>query len=137
MDQQTIRNIAERFIHELHAIEDGDSHGVNRIVDLFADDAQLSNPIIEREGAPRSGREQIAAFWQNYRTTFKDIHSEFSDVTASDRAAGLFWRSTGTHLTGSPVDYEGVSLLELDDRGKIARFKGYFDSNQITTKAPV
>ena len=137
MDQQNVRLTAERFIHELHAIEDGDSEGIDRIVDLFADDAQLSNPIIERDGAPRSGREQIAAFWQNYRTTFKDIHSEFFDVTASERAAGLFWRSTGTHLTGSPVDYEGVSRLEFDDSGKIARFKGYFDSRQMTTSAPV
>ncbi len=135
MDQQTAQQTAERFINALHAIENGDQAGIDRIVDLFADDAQLSNPIIQRDGPPRAGREQIAAFWQNYRTTFKDIHSEFFDVTSSNRAAGLFWRSTGTHLTGSPIDYEGVSLLEFDDSGKIARFQGFFDSSKVVTKA--
>ena len=135
MEQNNTRQGAERFIAELHSIEGGDADGIARIVELFADDAQLSNPIIEREGGPRAGREQIAAFWQNYRATFRDIHSEFFDVTSSDRAAGLFWRSTGTYLTGSPIDYEGVSLLEFDEGGKIARFKGFFDSSQIATRA--
>ena len=134
MDQQTARHTAEHFINALHSIENGDREGIGRIVALFADDAQLSNPIIQRDGAPRTGRDEIATFWENYRTTFKNIHSEFFDVTASERAAGLFWHSTGTHLTGSPIDYEGVSLLEFDDAGKIARFKGYFDSSKVATK---
>lgn len=132
MDQQQIKGIADRFITELHSIEDGDAAGVDRIVDLFADNAELTNPIIERDGSERTGRDQIAEFWREYSTTFKNIHSEFFDITASDHSAGLFWRSTGTNATGQPLEYEGVSLLELDDTGKIARFKGFFDSRQVT-----
>jgi ketosteroid isomerase-like protein len=135
MDQQQVKGIADRFITELHCIEDGDAAGVDRIVDMFADNAELSNPIIEREGSSRNGRNQIAEFWREYRTTFKNIHSEFFDVTASDHSAGLFWRSTGTSATGQPLTYEGVSLLVLDEAGKIARFKGYFDSRQTTMES--
>jgi ketosteroid isomerase-like protein len=132
MDQQQVKGIADRFITELHSIEDGDAAGIDRIVEMFADDAELTNPLIEREGSSRSGRDQIAEFWREYNTTFKNIHSEFFDVTASDHSAGLFWRSAGTNANGQPLEYEGVSLLVLDDAGKIAQFKGYFDSRQIT-----
>lgn len=134
MDQQQVNSIAQQFIAELHAIEEGDANGIERIVEMFADDARLSNPIIERDGNERSGREQIADFWRNYCTSFKEIHSDFFEVTASDHSAGLFWRSTGTDANGQPLTYEGVSLLTLDDAGKIQEFKGFFDSRQVTIK---
>ena len=132
MDQQQVKGIAELFITELHCIEDGDAAGINRIVDMFSDSAELANPIIERNGSGRTGRDQIADFWREYSAAFQHIHSEFFDITASDHSAGLFWRSTGTNATGQPLEYEGVSLLELDDTGKIARFKGFFDTRQVT-----
>lgn len=134
MDQKQARASADRFIDTLHAIEGGDTTGIDRMVELFAENAELTNPIIERAGSPRSGRNQVATFWQNYRASFTDIQSEFYDITSSERAAGLFWRSTGTLATGAPLAYEGVSLLEFDDTGKIARFKGYFDSDQVVAK---
>lgn len=135
MDLQQVKSIADRFITELHRIEDGDAAGIDRIVDMFADNAELTNPLIERDGGSRSGRDQIAGFWRDYQTAFKDIHSEFFDVTASDHSVGLFWRSAGTNTTGQPLEYEGVSLLVLDESGKIARFKGFFDSRQIAVPA--
>ena len=99
---------------------------------MFADNAELTNPMINRDGSGRTGHDQIADFWREYSTAFKNIHSEFFDITASDHSAGLFWRSTGTNANGQPLEYEGVSLLDLDDNGKIARFKGFFDSRQVT-----
>lgn len=50
-------------------------------------------------------------------------------------SAGLFWRPAGTNAHGQPLQYEGVSLLELNEDGKIARFNGFFDSKQITMQS--
>lgn len=136
MDQQQVRTIADSFITRLHHLEAGDPAGVNEIVDMFADDAELSNPIIERDGSNRRGRAGIEQFWREYGSVFGNIHSEFIDVTASDHSAGLFWKSQGTDPSGRPLEYEGVSLLMLDDNGKIKQFKGYFDSRQIQANAP-
>ncbi len=132
MDQQQAKAIADRFIEELHRIEDGDPAGIDSMVELFADNAELSNPLIERQGSSRKGHDQIEKFWREYRATFDTIRSDFFDVTASDHSAGLFWRSAGNSANGQPLEYEGVSLLVLDEAGKIARFKGFFDSRQIT-----
>jgi len=131
MNQDQAKTQASYFIHQLQQLEDGNPAAIDTLVELFADNAHLSNPLIEREGRERVGRDEIAAFWRTYRATFGSIHSEFFDVTASERCAGLFWRSAGTGPLGQPLDYEGVTLLEFDDSGKIARFRGYFDSEKV------
>lgn len=135
MNQQQAKSIADRFIAEVHRVEEGDAGGIDNLVEMFADNAELTNPIIEHDGGNRTGRDEITEFWREYSTTFGKLHSEFFDVTASDHSAGLFWRTSGTDASGRPLEYEGVSLLMFDDAGKIARFKGYFDSRQMTFKA--
>jgi hypothetical protein len=137
MDQQQARHMADRFIAELHRVEEGDAVGIDTLADMFADNAELTNTLIEEEGGSRTGREKIAGFWREYTASFGNIHSEFFDVTTSDHSAGLFWRSTGTDAAGQPMAYEGVSLLVFDEAGKIVRFKGYFDRRQTTSKVQI
>lgn len=134
MDQQQVRQLADRFINELHRVEDGDTAGIDDLVNMFADNASLTNSILQHESGERTGRDEVAHFWHEYSTSFGKVHSDFVDVTASDHSAGLFWRSTGTDPAGKPLEYEGVSLLVFDDAGKISQFKGYFDSRQLTLK---
>lgn len=128
MDQEQVRQIANVFIDQLHRLEEGDPAGVNNMVGLFHDDAELSNPLIEHDGPSRVGREEITRFWQEYKSSFHDIHSEFTDVTTSPHSAGLFWHSSGTDANGRPLEYKGVTQLILDESGKIRAFTGYFDS---------
>lgn len=135
MDQQQAKHIADRFIAELHRVESGDEAGVDNLVDMFSDDAKLTNPVIQRKKGQRSGRDEIADFWREYRASMGDAHSEFFDVTASDHSAGLFWRTRGTNAAGQNLEYEGVTLLMFDDNGKIASFKGFFDSQEMTFAA--
>jgi ketosteroid isomerase-like protein len=104
----------------------------DQIADMFADDAELTNPVMKRDGGARRGRGEIAEFWQQYVSAFGDIRSEFYDVTTSDHSAGLFWKSTGKSPAGEDLAYDGVSLLAFDDEGKIARFQGFFDSRQLS-----
>lgn len=135
MNPQIIRDAAQRFIGRLDRLEQGEPGAADELTALFADDAHLSNPIIEREGGERVGRDAIAAFWQAYRGNFGDIHSEFLDITAGEQSAGLFWRSEGAGRDGQPLAYEGVTLLQFDEGGRITRFKGYFDPDRVRLKA--
>jgi ketosteroid isomerase-like protein len=133
--QQT-QALAQRFIHALNHLEDQGAAALDELLDLFADDARLRNPMLQREQRELQGREDIAGFWREYRESFADIHSDFSEVTANEHAAGLFWHSHGTDKTGKPIDYDGVTLLRLDDRGRIADFQGYYDTRELVTEAP-
>lgn len=135
MDEQQAKLIANRFIEQLHRLEDGDMAVADQLADMFADTAELTNPAIERNGRSLlHGRDRIAAFWRQYSDTFGEIHSEFFDVTTSDHSAGLFWRSTGTNPSGEALEYDGVSLLVFDQTGKIARFQGFFDTRRLAIK---
>lgn len=133
MNDRQIRDLADRFIQQLHQLEEGGIQGADALAALFSDDAELSNSIIESDGAKtrREGREAIAQFWREYRESFQTIQSEFDDITASDRSAGLFWSSSGSDAKGQPLRYEGVSLLTFDETGKINHFKAYFDKTQV------
>lgn len=135
MDKQQIRTKADSFIQCLHQVEDGDPQAVDALMEMFADDAELSNPVAERNGRAYRGRDAVERFWREYRHLFREVHSEFIDVTASDHSVGLFWRSNGVDASGARLEYEGVSLLVFDDQGKIRRFQGYFDSNSLHHRA--
>ena len=128
MNPEQVRQMAHRFIDQLHKLEEGDPAGIDEMVGLFSEDAQITNPLIEQEAGQRAGAEEVARFWKEYKSSFRDIHSEFTDVTVSPQSAGLFWESRGTDPNGRPLVYKGVSRLVLNDAGKIRAFTGYFDS---------
>jgi ketosteroid isomerase-like protein len=123
---------AQRFIDALHDLEQNGESSVDDIAALFSDDAQLTNSALALTDGGYAGREGVRAFWTEYRKQFGDIRSRFSHVTSSDDAAGLFWRSEGNYADGAPMGYDGVSLLVFNDEGKIASFRGYFDTRELS-----
>lgn len=133
MDDQQVKGLADQFIGRLHQLEEGGITDAEALAELFSEDAELSNSIIEADGAKtrRGGRDEIVRFWREYRESFQAIRSEFIDVTANDHSAGLFWTSDGSDANGQVLRYEGVSLLTFDESGKIKHFKAYFDQGQL------
>lgn len=131
MDQQQTRDLAQTFIDALHTLEQGSVDDVDALVALFSDDARLINAALKLAGDERRGQDGARSFWQEYRRTFGEAYSEFFQVTTSDDAAGLFWTTKGTGNDGQPMEYDGVSLLVFDDQGKIARFRGYYDTREL------
>ena len=119
----------QQFIDALHRLEA--QREVEPIAELFGDDAELANPVLD---APLRGREGAQRFWTSYREAFGDIGSSFRHVAQDDGAALLEWTSRGTFADGTPFEYEGVSVLEMRDGG-IARFRTYFDPTLLRHRA--
>lgn len=55
------------------------------------------------------------------------IRSEFTHLGEGEGGAVLEWRSRGQLVDGEPIQYSGVSLLELDG-GRVGRFRTSDDS---------
>ena len=123
---------AQQFIDALHALETGTDAAAEQISALFSDDAVLTNAALNLVDKEYTGREGVREFWQAYRGLFADIYSEFAHVTSDTDAAGLFWTSKGTYADGKPVEYDGVSLLVFGADDKISRFRGYYDTRQLS-----
>ena len=117
--------MAERFIAALGRLEA--ERDADALVALYADDAETGNV-----NAPHgfSGPDGARKFWTEYRGTFGEMKSEFRNrIDAGDRIA-LEWTTTGTSVEGEPVEYSGVSIIEVQG-DKVARFLAYFDPSAL------
>ncbi|GAB4198040.1 MAG: hypothetical protein OHK0022_16810 [Roseiflexaceae bacterium] len=127
---------AQRFIDALHALEQGDEGQVEQIVALFSEEARLTNAALQLIGRKHQGREGARTFWTEYRRSFREIYSEFFQITSNDEAAGLFWTSKGSDPDGNPFSYDGVTLLVFDGDGLIRLFRGYYDTREMSRSVP-
>ena len=119
----------QAFIEALRELEE--TNDLERMVALFDDSAEISNPM---DATPHHGRDGARRFWRTYRDSFEQIHSDFSRIVESDDAAMLEWTSRGVLRGDRPIDYSGVSVLELRD-GKVRRFRTYFDARPFEQPA--
>jgi limonene-1,2-epoxide hydrolase len=118
--------VARKFIEALARLEA--ERDLETITALFAEECEVGNVT-----APEKfhGREGAREFWgAKYRDTFGEVESSFRNVFASNGCVTLEWRTVGTAADGSPVTYDGVSLLETDGE-RITRFRAYFDAGDL------
>ena len=126
MDSKTL---ADTFIVALHELEQAqDESLVSSLVELYADNAELTNTALLLGGEKLSGKEGATEFWTQYKKTIGVGKSHFHHIAASENTAGLFWKTT---VMGGDAQYDGATLLEFDGDGKIAFFQGYYDTRQL------
>lgn len=89
---------------------------------LFAPDATT-----ERLDARGERRGEVAEFWKEYRAQFDEISTTFVHVVEGDDRFALEWTSTGTLSGGRPIDYRGVTSIDLDG-DLISGLRTYYDS---------
>ncbi len=129
--KQNTQQLAQQFIDALHDLERGEEAQAYELSELFADDAQLTNAALQLAGDAREGRDSIARFWREYKETLGEAFSEFHKITIGENAAGLFWTTKGKSPKGKEINYDGATLLEFGEDGKIARFQGYYDTREL------
>lgn len=121
MSQQLVKV----FVEALGKLEE--SRDLETISNLFADGAEVGNVVSpEKFEGPAGARE----FWQKYRDTFGDMRSTFRNHIATDDRGALEWNTRATSTDGKQVEYDGVSILEMDGE-KITRFRAYFDAGGL------
>lgn len=128
------KEIAEKFVEALGRLEA--ERDLESIVSLFADDCEVGNVVTPE---PFRGREGAREFWgAKYRDTFGEVRSTFRNVFAAENFAALEWTTEGAANDGTPIHYDGVSVLEIEGES-VKRFRAYFDAGalgrQLTSKA--
>ncbi|MGH9902674.1 MAG: nuclear transport factor 2 family protein [Pyrinomonadaceae bacterium] len=122
MSEQT----AKKFIDALGGLEA--ERDLETITALFAPACEVGNVVSPEKFQGRDGARE---FWgAKYRDTFGEVRSTFRNVFATDTRAALEWTTEGTARDGTPVEYDGVSILETDGE-LITRFRAYFDAGHL------
>lgn len=124
--------LATRFVDALGALEsDGGDEQVAAIAELFAADAVLRRIA---HGHDEQGRAGAREFWAGYRGTFDIVASTFHGLVEDERSVALEWSAQGRLAGGSPIEYEGVSVLDLGDE-QLRGFRTYYDTAAFITAA--
>lgn len=134
METSQIEAKAKEFIDALHALEQGSTDNADQLVVLYAPNATLQNSALDHKGTEMKGSDAILQFWVEYKETLGQVKSEFHHITLSDKAAGLFWTTTGQRPNGDDVNYQGATLLQFDESGLIEFFRGYYDTQELVVK---
>lgn len=132
MQDKNLHTIGQQFIDALHKLEQGSENDTDDIVELFDEQAMLINSALKLSDKPMQGRDDIKTFWQDYRRHFQQAESEFYRVTSGDGSIGLFWTTKGVRRDGQPINYDGASLLVIND-DRITEFRGYYDTRSLQT----
>lgn len=123
-------------VRSMAAVERGDREGW---LSLWADDGIVEDPIgpsaFDPEGKGHRGRDAIAAFWDN-------VISQ-APVRLSIResyAAGSECANVGTVTInlpdGSRAVVEGVCTYRIDDAGKVAALRAYWEEAAMRVEGP-
>lgn len=134
MDFQRTRELAQAFAEALHGVDRREEGAIERMVANYSPEARLTNAALKLAGEERNGPEGARAFWEQYQNSFREASTEFFELTASERGAGLFWTTRGTDAAGDAFTYDGVTLLIFDDAGRIVLFRGYYDTRELSKR---
>jgi ketosteroid isomerase-like protein len=122
-DIQISDDRARAFATALQTFEkDGDA---SSFAELFATDA-----VTQRFDARGERHGEVEQFWQEYRGQFDKISTTFYEVVEGSDRFALEWTSDATLTDGRPLQYRGVTVIDLDG-DKITTLRTYYDSAQF------
>lgn len=121
---------AREFADALQRLET--DRDLDAFLEQFSEQVELVRP---EPGNSAVGRDGARQFWSAYLQQFAQIASTFSRVAQDGRLGELEWVGEGRLRTGRDISYAGVSLLELDDEGKVVRFATYYDTGAFLLSA--
>jgi ketosteroid isomerase-like protein len=119
------KQVADRFVEGLHKLEE--SRDVETLAMLYTEEAEVGNVVAPEKFHGQTGARE---FWSKYRDTFGEVHSEFRNIFTTEDRAALEWHTRGTSTNGDPVEYEGVTLLEIEG-DRITRSRAYFNAGAL------
>lgn len=137
MQHTDLEQRARAFMGALQALERGTEADIAPLVELFADDAELHNAALDMRGGVLRGRQRLLDFWRSYKQQLGRASTRFHDLTVGEAAAALFWTTEGHDARGGPICYHGCTYLRFDPQGKIAYFRGFYDTRQLQLRADI
>jgi steroid delta-isomerase len=97
---------------------------VQRVVNHFADDATLEDPV---GTPPIVGKQAIAAYLGTFPTLFSEMKLYSLDIKVRGQEAAVKWRLRFKTKTGNTFFLDGIGIFKLNEEGKIVSEREFFD----------
>lgn len=96
-------------------IESWNSHDMNRILSHYADDFQMSSPLIvervERSDGVLRGKESIRAYWAPSMTADPPLAFELIDLLVGIDSITLYYRNVGRRVVAETLTFNRDELV--------------------------
>ena len=99
-----------------------------RWVDLFAEDAVSYDPVGH---PPTHIHEGYQGFFQRMRATFERLEATTEDIFVAANEAAVKWTMQGVSIQGKSVTFEGITVFEMNEAGKILTTRAYWNPEAL------
>jgi len=98
---------------------------------------------IAPSGEHHEGREAVHDYYEDLLTSLPDLHIDITHCLGADEGVALEVRISGTHLapwrglppTGRRVSFPLCGMFTLDQEGKLAGGRIYYDRGRVLRRA--
>ncbi|KRD10474.1 hypothetical protein ASE21_12300 [Flavobacterium sp. Root901] len=111
---------AKKFAEEW--IKSWNSHDLEDIMKHYADDLEITTPMIKLAGGIESGslsgKENVAAYWSKALSKFPDLMFELIDVTSGVNSVALYYKSI--------MNKKAVEVMFFDENGLVNKMIAHY-----------
>ena len=103
-------------------IDSWNSHDLDDIMKHYADDIQITTPMLKLaagiESGSLQGKEQVRAYWQKALNKIPDLHFELIEVTSGIDSVALYYKSVMNKMA--------VEVMFFDENGLVNKMIAHY-----------
>lgn len=103
-------------------IESWNSHDLEDIMKHYAEDIEITTPMIKLAGGIESGslqgKEQVKAYWKKALDKIPDLHFELADVTSGVDSVALYYKSVMNKMA--------IEVMFFDENGLVKKMIAHY-----------
>ena len=105
-------------------------HDVTVLMQLMSDDCIYETPDPAPDGAVLSGKEALAAYWQDFFAVSLDAQLEVEEIFGYGDRCVMRWRCSWQDEGGAATHVRGVDIVRVRD-GSICEIQSYVKGQYI------
>jgi ketosteroid isomerase-like protein len=122
MTPEQIRAVIESYYTNVAAMN------AEGVLPNFAEDAISHDPVGE---PPAKVHEGFSEFIGRLQAVFISLETAIESIFISGNSAAVKWKTQGVSKTGKSVIFEGITVFEMNDDGKIQTTRAYWSPAQM------
>lgn len=111
---------AKKFAKEW--IDSWNSHDLDDIMKHYADDIQITTPMLKLaaglESGSIQGKEEVRAYWEKALNKIPDLHFELIEVTSGINSVALYYKSVMNKMA--------VEVMFFDENGLVNKMIAHY-----------
>jgi steroid delta-isomerase len=100
-------------------------------VDRFAEDAVSYDPVGH---PPTKVHEGFRAFFQQIQGVFEKLETTTEHIFVAGNEAAVKWTTRGISKSGKSVTFEGITVFEVNEAGKIQTTRAYWNPEAMVAQ---